>query len=148
MTIDEAITQYKAFLSTRNMLVTQERMLILQAVFARTDHFSAEELLFFMQQDEQQVSRATLYRNLKLMTEAGLLTEADFGHGHTHYEIVEKGKPHEHLVCKNCGKITEAFSTELETCVDNLCKLHGFNLDNFQIQIHGLCKNCANKSKA
>ena len=121
MTLEEATAQYKSFLSKRNMLVTQERMLILQAIFERSDHFSAEDLLFYMQQDKLQVSRATLYRNLKLMAEAGILTEADFGHGHLHYEKVEKGKPHEHLVCRECGDITEVYSADLERFIALLC---------------------------
>ncbi|HSQ41977.1 MAG TPA: transcriptional repressor [Fibrobacteraceae bacterium] len=137
--------QYRQFLIQKGMLFTQERATILKLVLTRTDHFSVDDLLFQVQKENLNVSRATLYRNLKLLEQAGILVEADFGHGHTHYERAMGTPPHEHLVCSNCKAITEVRTSQLTDAVQKIAKSQGFSLDHYQLQIFGTCKNCQKK---
>lgn len=138
----EIETRYKAFLAKEGMLYTRERALILESVFTREDHFSADDLLFHMRNEGIDVSRATLYRNLKLLATAGLLVEADFGHGHTHYERAATA-PHEHLVCQKCGKVTEVSTSQFADAVKSVAALQGFKVNHHQLKIFGTCKACS-----
>ena len=98
LTFEQAESLYKDFLARNKMFYTKERVTILEAVMGRDDHFSVDELLYDMQSKKLRVSRATLYRALSQLVDANILVEADFGHGHIHYELVG-AEPHEHLVC-------------------------------------------------
>lgn len=140
----EVESRYKAFLAEQGMLFTRERATILEAVYKREDHFSADDLLFHMRQDGMEVSRATLYRNLKLLCTAGLLLEADFGHGHTHYERAATTQ-HEHLVCEKCGSVTEVSAGRFAEAVQQVAATQGFTIEHHQLRIFGTCKKCQKK---
>jgi len=142
MISEELQNKYRKYLAKQGKLYTRERESILQSAFAREDHFSADDLYFHMRQEGVDVSRATLYRNLKQMAEAGLLIEADFGHGHTHYERAIEGATHEHLVCKKCGGVTEVRMPEFGEMVRLAAASQNFLIDHYQIQIMGLCSAC------
>lgn len=146
MPSSEVEARYRAFLAEQGMLFTRERAKILEAVYRREDHFSADDLLFHMRQDGVDVSRATLYRNLKLLSTAGLLIEADFGHGHIHYERAA-GAPHEHLVCKKCGSVAEVNTARFAEAVQQVASQLGFRVDHHQLKIFGLCKKCQKSSQ-
>lgn len=144
MQLAKAVQSYREFLSRQGMLFTKERLLILQSVFSRSDHFSADDLLFYMHGEGLEVSRATLYRNLKLLAQAGILVEADFGHGHIHYELAS-GNPHEHLVCTDCGKVLEVNTAAFSEAVQSVADSQGFTVTHHLLKIFGRCADCRKK---
>jgi len=89
---------------------TTQRDLILD-VFLRTEaHLSNEDLYQLVKQEDPSVGQTTVYRTLKLLTEAGLAREVRFGDNRTHYEHNYKHQHHDHMICSECGKIIEFFS--------------------------------------
>ncbi len=126
------------------MFFTKERTDLLHFIFDQKGHFSADELVFEMKKENIKVSRATLYRSLNQLVDAGILSESDFGHGHTHYEITLGTKPHVHLICTDTGDVREVQSRKLELALNDLAKKEGFKIKRFKIQLFGLSK----KSKA
>jgi Fur family ferric uptake transcriptional regulator len=135
--IAEARDKYRFFLKNQGMFFTKERNTILACVLERTDHFSAEDLFLEMQNSRKLVSRATVYRSLTQMMGAGILIEADFGHGHTHYELALGNKYHAHLVCKSTGKVKEVFDEKLNVHLQRLAKSHGFRVSHKKVQLFG-----------
>lgn len=94
---------------------TAQRDLILE-VFLRTEkHLSSEDLYDLVKHEDSAVGHTTVYRTLKLLTEAGLAREVRFGDGRTHYEHHYNHEQHDHMVCTECGKIIEFFSPQLST---------------------------------
>jgi Fur family ferric uptake transcriptional regulator len=78
---------------------TSQRDLILD-VFLRTErHLSNEDLYRLVQEEDASVGQTTVYRTLKLLTEAGLAREVRFGDGRTHYEHNYKHEHHDHMIC-------------------------------------------------
>jgi Fur family ferric uptake transcriptional regulator len=138
--LEDAAQIYRDYLARQDqkMFYTKERAIILEAVLQQEGHFSVDELLFDMQKKTMRVSRATLYRSLSQLAAAGILTEADFGHGHTHYELLGD-EPHEHLVCRECGKVFEVVSEELNQAIKNLAASQGFVVQTHRTQIFGTC---------
>src|SRR5690606_32944450 len=108
-----ARNRYAEFLKRNKMFLTKERTALLEFIFAQEGHFSADELLYEMQRTGLKASRATLYRTLSQLVEAGVLSESDFGHGHTHYEINLGDRPHAHLVSLDNRDDLRALTSEI-----------------------------------
>jgi Fur family ferric uptake transcriptional regulator len=129
---------------------TAQRDLILD-VFLRTEkHLSNEDLYRLVQEEDASVGQTTVYRTLKLLTEAGLAREVRFGDGRTHYEHNYKHEHHDHMICSECGKIIEFFSAELEALQDAMAAKHRFEISQHLLRIIGICAECrrARKQKA
>ena len=139
-----AQVRYAEFLKRNKMLLTTERTALMKFLFAQKGHFSADELLFEMHRTGLKVSRATLYRTLGHFVEAGILSESDFGHGHTHYEIDLGSKPHVHLV--DGDQIKEVASPQLESVLKQLTKKEGFTIRRYKIQVFGTFEKKRKKS--
>jgi len=134
---EEALSRYKEYLRKKHLLFTRERISILEAAMARHDHFSVEELHDSLKASGKKVSRATLYRNLDHLRDAGILAEVDLGNRHVQYEHVLGHEPHCHLICEESGEIVEDFSAELQDVIDLIAKKHGFSIRTFKLQIFG-----------
>ena len=123
------------------MFFTKERVALLHAIFEQPDHFSADELLFEIQKSSRKVSRATLYRSLSQMVEVGILSESDFGHGHTHYEVLMGAKPHAHLILSDTGEVREIHSKRLEQVLDELAEREGVVIKQCKIQVFATARH-------
>ena len=137
--LNEAKRVYAEFLKKNRMFFTKERETLLSFIFEQKRHFSVDELMFEMRKADKKISRATLYRSLNQLVEAGILSEApDFGHGHTHYEILLGSSPHVHLICQSSGKVKEVQSKALEKALNELAKEQKFDSLSYKLQIFGI----------
>ena len=126
---------------------TSQRDLILD-VFLRTErHLSNEDLYRLVQEEDASVGQTTVYRTLKLLTEAGLAREVRFGDGRTHYEHNYKHEHHDHMICSECGKIIEFYSAELEALQDAMAAKHRFEISQHLLRIIGICAECRRARK-
>ncbi len=126
---------------------TSQRDLILD-VFLRTEaHLSNEDLYRLVKQEDVSVGQTTVYRTLKLLTEAGLAREVRFGDGRTHYEHNYKHEHHDHMICSECGKIIEFYSAELEALQDAMAAKHRFAVTQHLLRIIGVCAECRRSKK-
>jgi Fur family ferric uptake transcriptional regulator len=132
-----AQTRYAEFLKRNKMFLTKERTALLAFILEQKGHFSADELLYEMQRTLLKASRATLYRTLSQLVEAGVLSESDFGHGHTHYEIDLGDRPHAHLVSLDSEDVREVTSPRLESAIAELMRKEGFTPRRFNLQVFG-----------
>jgi Fur family ferric uptake transcriptional regulator len=121
---------------------TAQRDLIL-AVFLRTEgHVSGDDLYRLVHNEDSTVGQTTVYRTLKLLTDAGLAREVRFGDGRAHYEHHYKHPHHDHMICSECGKIIEFYSPELEAIQDAMAAKHKFELTSHLLRMIGLCTDC------
>lgn len=132
--------RYREYLKRKRLLFTRERIAILEEVMARHDHFSVEELHDSLKAGKKKVSRATLYRNLDSLKEAGILAEVDLGNRHVQYEHVLGHGRHFHIVCEETGEVVEDTSAEIEKTIESLARKHGMELCHFKLQIFGTKK--------
>jgi Fur family ferric uptake transcriptional regulator len=133
-------------LSERGLRVTRERQLILDHAFEHFGHFDSEELLESLNRHGIKVSRATVYRTLPQLVEIGLLRRHEIGDRQKFYEPSFGRKHHEHLICVECGTITEFVQEQIEALQEEICDRHEFKALNHTLQIHGLCKKCQSSS--
>ena len=127
---------------------TAQRDLILQ-VFLRTEkHLSSEDLYRLVQKEDPNIGQTTVYRTLKLLSDAGLAREVRFGDGRTHYEHNYKHQHHDHMICMECGEIIEFYSEELEAIQEAMAAKHHFEVRQHLLRILGVCANCRRQSRS
>ncbi len=133
---------FRGFLRSREMRLTPEREKILDEAFSLHDHFEAEDLLLRIRQRGFRVSRATIYRTLALLVQAGVIREVIFGERHSHYEHVLGHGRHDHLICRSCGRIIEFTDETIERIQQKICDEHGFVPERHKFEITGYCVEC------
>lgn len=127
---------------------TAQRDLILEVFLRTSEHLSSEDLYDLVKKEDPTVGQTTVYRTLKLLTEAGLAREVRFGDGRTHYEHHYNREHHDHMICTECGKVVEFFSAELEAMQDEIAAKYNFILTQHSMRLLGLCEDCQTVAKA
>jgi Fur family ferric uptake transcriptional regulator len=121
---------------------TAQRDLILEVFLQNEGHVSGEDLYRLVRDKDPNVGQTTVYRTLKLLTEAGLAREVRFGDGRAHYEHHYKHQHHDHMICSQCGKVIEFYSPELEAIQDAMAAKHKFELTSHLLRMIGTCAEC------
>jgi len=136
--------RFEEFLRSRGKRNTPQRRLILDQVFARHDHFDAEDLLAHLRESgvAGKVSRASLYRTLKQFVDAGLLRQMNLG-GRAIYEHDYGYPQHDHLHCQKCEKLIEFSSDEVKSIREAVAREHQFRAQGHRLIIFGVCSACA-----
>jgi Fur family transcriptional regulator, ferric uptake regulator len=124
---------------------TSQRDLILEVFLRTEEHLSIEDLYRLVQQEDPNIGQTTVYRTLKLLTEAGLAREVRFGDGRTRYEHNYKHPHHDHMICTECGRYIEFFSAELEAIQDEIAAKHNFKPTQHSLRIFGICAECGER---
>jgi Fur family ferric uptake transcriptional regulator len=132
--------RWKQFLAENKLNTTQQRELIVDFFLRSKDHLSIDELLNKVRKRNPKVGYATVYRTLKLLVEAGLASQRQFGDGQARYELA--GEHHDHLICTKCGKIVEFEDGEIEALQDRVAGRFGFELLRHRHEMYGICPDC------
>jgi Fur family ferric uptake transcriptional regulator len=112
-------------------------------VFLRQDgHLSADDLVDVMRREDHKISRATVYRTLQWMLEAGIARKVDFGDGRFRFEHSYRQPRHFHLICQRCNRSSEFLSSDIETLVEEVAEARGFSIRQSVVQLHGTCEEC------
>jgi Fur family transcriptional regulator, ferric uptake regulator len=125
---------------------TGQRDLILETFLRTEEHLTSEDLYWLVDRQDPSIGHTTVYRTLKLLTEAGLAREVRFGDNKTYYEHHYDHEHHDHLICTECGTVKEFFSQEIENLQDEMAAKYGFTLSHHSLRMWGLCSECQAKS--
>ena len=129
------------FIRRKGLRRTAQRGRIVAAAFSKDEHFSAEELFERVHTNSADTSRATVYRTLGLLVEAGLLREIDLGDDQTTYDPNFLDKPaHNHLVCIDCGRVVEFEDAQLEELTAGMTRGLGFEPIRQSLKIEATCE--------
>ena len=100
--------------------------LILTTQGTKPGHFGVQELVQRIQAVEPSIGAATVYRNVKLLCDAGILQETLTDEtGQTLYEVAES-EHHDHIVCLTCGEIFEFHDEAIESAQDRIARKLSF----------------------
>ena len=139
-------TIFKNHLKNKALKITAPRQLIVDCFLRTTEHVSAEDLYKIACRRDPHVGYATVHRTLKLMTDAGIAREVDFGDGKKRFERAVGQAHHDHFVCNKCGKIIEFFDAKLEAEQEKICKKYRFEGKTHVMKIFGVCKKCQRRT--
>lgn len=132
---------FRRFLKKRGLKFTAERALILDVVLSKKELFEAEQLMFEMHAQEQRVSKATIYRTIKHLVEAGIIREVLLDSKQAHYQMAYGRKQMDHLVDVDTDQVIEFHSPELIALRDKICREKGLEPVGHRFLIYGVNPN-------
>ena len=139
--------KFREYLSSRarpQRFTTAQRNLV-AFIFASHHHFDAEQLCAALEKEGIEVSRATVYRTLSKLVDAGLLRQIHLGQ-RVVYEHDYGYPEHAHMHCQSCGAMIEFPCPEIEALLPEVCRKHQFQPVAFNLIVHGVCAEC-NKAR-
>jgi len=141
---DEAA--FVALLRARGLAVTAQRLAIFAALASSRAHPSAEEIFLAVREKLPKLSLATVYKNLEALRAAGAVTDVNTLHEQGRYEAAlpgtGAGRPHHHLVCVSCKKVTDLHDERFDSIRVSPGKTQGFEVKAVRVQVEGLCPDC------
>jgi Fur family ferric uptake transcriptional regulator len=137
------VSKFREYLASRPkpQRFTEQQRELVEYVFARHSHFDAEQLIENLKSAGKRVSRATVYRTLSKLVDAGLLRRIELG-TRTVFDH-DYGYPfHDHMVCEECGTIIEFQSESLTAALREVAAQHQFRANGRTLVIRGACAAC------
>jgi Fe2+ or Zn2+ uptake regulation protein len=121
--------------------MTRQRHAILDVLRATTKHPTADEVFQTVRKAMPRISLGTVYRNLDLMAESGVILRLPAGKdGRRHYD--GNSKPHLHVRCVGCGRMDDIEEEETFNW-EKLTSATGYCLTGCSIELTGYCPDCA-----
>ncbi len=134
--------KFREFLEIRGEKLTEPRRILIRHIFDSHKHFDADELVADLLAAGRKVSRATVYRTLRLLVEAGLLRELRLTN-RTAYEHDHGYPSHDHLHCTECNAIIEFSNEEVRRLRESVSRDHGFRAMGHRFIVSGVCAACS-----
>jgi Fur family ferric uptake transcriptional regulator len=128
------------YLREHDLKRTRQREAILEAFLDAPGHVSSDQLHRTLRESHPNIGYTTVYRTMKLLSDAGLAQEHHFDGGVTRYEI--EHQHHDHLVCIRCGKIAEFESKLIEASQAEIAREYGFRVLHHRHELYGHCAEC------
>jgi Fur family ferric uptake transcriptional regulator len=143
----EALELFKEYLRKNGLSVTKTRQQVLTTVYSIEGHFTVDELEGKLE-DFKGSQRATIYRTIKHMMDAGLLAKVQTNtHAKVAYEHTLGHSHHDHLVCDRCGNIIEFNDEAIERVQNDIADRYGFELLHHSMILTGICSPCQKRKK-
>ena len=127
-------------LRARGYRVTPQRQLVLEAI-GQLDHATPEEIAATVQKTARGVNMSTVYRTLELLDNLGLIKHHHLSDGAPTYHLASEGA-HVHLVCQDCGKLSEVRPEAIKPLITVLDQEQGFETDVAHLTVFGRCADC------
>ena len=121
---------------------SSKRELIVNVFLRQEGHLSADDLVDVILSEDRRISRATVYRTLQWMVDAGIARKVDFGEGRFRFEHSYRQPRHFHLICKTCHRSFEFLSSDIEALVEEVASARSFSASQSVVQIFGTCEDC------
>ena len=129
---------FRRYLHEQKLKFTPERAMMLDAVLRKEGLFEPEKLVEDLKQLGHRVSRATVYRTLAHLQDAGVLKQVLFDNRQSYYEVIAGRQPYDYLICVETGKVIEFSSEKLRKLRDEICREHGYEPISHQFHCFGI----------
>lgn len=134
---------FERFIRENRLKHTAQRLKIVKRALSMVKHFSAEDLYQILMRERTYVSKATVYRTLKLLVDAHFLEELEVGAREAKfYEPVHGREHHDHMICLRCGAITEFSEPAIEQLQEAAAQKQEFRVLSHSLKLFGLCRSC------
>jgi Fe2+ or Zn2+ uptake regulation protein len=141
------LSRLKALLQKHGGRLTNERIALLEVVCSNDGHFLPEEIARESEVRGNPVSLTTVYRNIPLLLEAGIIRRVPFAvpseRDGVRYERILDCSRHDHLTCVLCGRRIEFAYPAIGVLQQAVAREHGFTLENNHLELLGTCSECS-----
>lgn len=143
---EQLLSDFKQLLKKNALKFTIQREVILETLYSSDEHLTPESLHKLIQEKfpDLKTGIATVYRTLSLLEDSKIVTSLSFGAQGKKYELGAKHH-HDHLICTECGDITEFVDQQIEKRQQLIAKELDFKMSDHSMQIYGICKKCKTK---
>jgi Fur family peroxide stress response transcriptional regulator len=137
--------ELKEKLNERNLRLTKPRKIILEELRKIKSHPKAHDIYLKVREKLPNVSLGTVYRNLKLFKELGLIFSLEYVGASGRYD---EGSPdHSHFICENCGKVFDIEDPIDQALAQKLANNIDATLTHHRTELYGLCQACKLSTK-
>lgn len=137
--LDDAIQ----ILRKTGVRITPQRQAVLRFLIESNSHPTADEIYKALSPQFSNMSVATVYNNLKVFKDSGLVKELTYGDAASRFDFETDN--HYHVICSECGKITDFHYPRLDE-VENIAQhITSFAVTHHRMEIYGVCPECMNK---
>ncbi len=127
------------------MRYSKQRQLILETLMNLPIHPTAEQLYEKVKDEMPSISLGTVYRNLSLLVEQHQIRRFE-SPGEVSVRYDGRNDDHSHLVCNVCKRVYDINIDSFKDLDDTLTTLTGFKVEEHDIVLKGICKECQKKS--
>jgi len=142
-----ALEAFRQYLKTQGLRFTRDRRTIVEQILSTPGHFSIDDLFVELRLKGERISKTTLYRNLPLLIESGLVRRVPGESPSGRFEHVVGRRSHDHLICLGCGREIEFSNDRVEEALGTICRLFDFQPVRHRLGIWGYCRDCRKKLK-
>lgn len=127
--------------------VTRQRLLVANALAAAGRQLTADQLYGRLRRQEPGIGRATVFRTLETLVEAGVARRLEQD-GHVYAYVACLPEHHHHLSCTRCGRVEEIDEAYVQPIAERLTRDRGFQIDDARLDFYGRCSTCRAEERA
>ncbi|WCK55359.1 Fur family transcriptional regulator [Aneurinibacillus sp. Ricciae_BoGa-3] len=120
--------------------ITPQRQAILSFLIETMTHPTADEIYKMLETKFPNMSVATIYNNLKVFKDLGLIKELTYGDASSRFDA--NLQTHYHAICDRCGKIEDFYTENLSNVEQVAAKITGFKVASHRMEVYGTCRSC------
>lgn len=136
----EVYKNYGAYLEDHGIRASSQRILMLEYLQKNNVHPTADKIFVDLSSKLPTISKATVYNNLKLFLNKGIIKEVNVDNNEVHYDMIMDN--HAHFICNSCNKIEDLPVKKIEV---DISEIEGYEITSQDVFLKGLCSECANK---
>ncbi|MHA0858461.1 peroxide-responsive transcriptional repressor PerR [Paenibacillus sp. CMAA1364] len=127
-------------LKTTGVRITPQRHAILDFLLDSMTHPTADEIYRALEPRFPSMSVATVYNNLKMFIESGMVRELTYGDSSSRFDA--NVSEHYHVICEQCGKIEDFMYPSLVEVEREAEQVTGFQVNGLRLELYGVCDTC------
>ena len=120
--------------------ITPQRHAVLDYLMNSIIHPTADDIYKALEGKFPNMSVATVYNNLRVLRENGLVRELTYGDASSRFEC--NLSDHYHIICESCGKIVDFHYPSLDEVESLAQKVTGFEVSHHRMEVYGVCGDC------
>ena len=121
--------------------ITPQRHAVLECLLTSLDHPTADDIYKSLEEKFPNMSVATVYNNLRILREAGLVRELTYGDDSSRFD--SNMNDHYHIICEDCGKMVDFHYPTLDEIESLAEKVSGFSISHHRMELYGKCDQCS-----
>ncbi|MGI6065623.1 MAG: Fur family transcriptional regulator [Bacillota bacterium] len=142
----DRVKKLSSKLQAQGQKITKQRRAILEVLAESDKPLTAEEVYLLVRGRKENTSLTTVYRNLKKLLAAGLITREGFHDDKAQFQLLSD--PHCHnLVCLNCRKVVKITECPLASFAKTVGEREGFTITEHRMELYGYCSDCLQRAK-
>jgi Fur family ferric uptake transcriptional regulator len=136
--IEPLCAVFRRKLKSEGLKYTPERAQVLDTVMSFEGLFEADRVLDHVKKSGFRVSKATVYRTIKLLQEAGIIQRALFDDEQTHYQVIYGKTPHDVIIRLDTGEVIPVDVPQLLALRDAVCRAKGLEPKGHRLSIFAI----------